>query len=272
MKLLYLVANQKMTESRASFVAEVAHRLQADLQILVASGDAGVFENAKASYEKVQHVFERSHHQARFVQGDPIKAMEGELSSEEYDMIVFAVGRRKRLIPSQYRLLSQQVIKKAKAPVLLVRRSSKLLDRMLVCTGGLEISEPVVSLSARLAGKVGMEATLLTVAAPVPSMYTGMAEMDETMEELLETDTPLAQHLRRSAKVLTDNGISSEVKVIHGDVVEGILEEAAAGNFDLVALGSTEGLTLRGILLGNVTQQIINRAACAVLVVKNNPR
>lgn len=51
-------------------------------------------------------------------------------------------------------------------------------------------------------------------------------------------------------------------------MVEGILEETDTGNYDLVVLGSTEGFTLRGILLGNVTQQIINRAACAVLVVK----
>lgn len=268
MKLLYLVANQEMTESRASFVAEIAHRLESDLQILVTAEDAGVLEKNKASYDQARHVFERTHHQVRFVQGDPVKAMERQLADDNYDMILFAVGRRKRLIPSQYRLLSQQIIKKAKVPVLLVRESSNLLNRMLVCTGGMDISEPVVSLSASLAGKVGMEATLLTVAAPVPSMYTGMSEMEETMEEILETDTPLAQHLRRCAKILTDNGISAEIKVIHGDVVEGILEETAVGNYDLVVLGSTEGFTLRGILLGNVTQQIINRAACAVLVVK----
>lgn len=268
MKLLYLVANQEMTESRASFVAEVAHRLEADLQILVTAEDPAVLEKTKASYDQAQHVFDRTVHQVRFVKGDPAKEMHSELDKDGYDMVLFAVGRRKRLIPSQYRLLSQQIIKKARVPVLLVRESSNLLNRMLVCTGGMDISEPVVTLSASLAGKVGMQATLLTVASPVPSMYTGMAEMEETMEELLETDTPLAQHLRRCAKILTDSGISAEIKVIHGDVVEGILEETEIGNYDLVVLGSTEGLTLRGILLGNVTQQIINRAVCAVLVVK----
>ena len=176
------------------------------------------------------------------------------------------------MIPSKFRLMIQKIIKQSEIPVLLVRKSSENLDRMLVCTGGLEISEPVVSLSARLAGQVGMQATLLTVSAPVPSMYTGMDEMEETLEEVLETETPLSLHLRKSAEMLTKSGINAEIKVNHGDVVEAILEEAGSALYDLVVLGSTEGWTLRGLLLGNVTQQIINRAPCAVLVVKQSSK
>jgi nucleotide-binding universal stress UspA family protein len=99
-------------------------------------------------------------------------------------------------------------------------------------------------------------------------MYTGMMEMEETLEELLETDTPLAQHLRGSADTLSKSGIEAEIKVRHGDVVEAILEETAEGQYDLVVLGETQGQTLRGLLLGNVTQQIINRAPSAVLISK----
>ena len=87
-------------------------------------------------------------------------------------------------------------------------------------------------------------------------------------QEMLETETPMARHLRRSASLLTEAGIEAEIKVRHGDVVEAILEETGTGQYDLVVLGSTESWTLQGLLLGNVTQQIINRAPCAVLVVK----
>jgi nucleotide-binding universal stress UspA family protein len=151
---------------------------------------------------------------------------------------------------------------------MLVRSVSRNFERMLVCTGGMEISKPVVNLSAKLAGTTGLLATLLTVSAAVPSMYTGMKVMDESLEKLLETETPMAQHLRRSAEALTASGIQAEIKISHGDVAEAILEETKEGHYDLVVLGETEGSTLRGLLLGNVTQQIINRAPCAVLISK----
>jgi nucleotide-binding universal stress UspA family protein len=153
---------------------------------------------------------------------------------------------------------------------MLVRHVSRKLERMLVCTGGLEISDPVVNLSAKLADQAGLKATLLTVSTAVPSMYTGMEEIEETLEELLETDTPVAQHLRHSAEQLTKSGVPAEIKIRHGDVVEAILEETLEGNYDLVVLGETEGATLRGLLLGNVTQQIINRAPSAVLISKKS--
>ena len=108
---------------------------------------------------------------------------------------------------------------------MLVRHGSKKLDRILVCTGGQEISEPVVDLSAKLADQADLKTTLLTVSTSVPSMYTGMGEMEETLGELLETETPVAQHLRRSAEQLTGRGVQAEVKIRYGDVVEAILEE-----------------------------------------------
>ncbi len=268
MSILYLVADQAMEEKRARFVAKVAARMHTNVQILVVARDPEVLAKAEEGFSQSGHVFDGTDSAVRFVLGDPVAEMQAELVKGSYALLLMGVGRRKRLIPSTFRLLSQQVLRKSSVPVLLVRDGSVDLDRMLVCTGGMEISAPVVKLSARLAGQVGLEATLLTVSPPVPSMYTGMDEMDETIEEILETETPLGQHLRNSAQLLAESGIKAEVKMVHGDVAEAILEETKTGDFDLVVLGSSEGWTLRGMLLGNVTQQIINRAACAVLVVK----
>ena len=110
-----------------------------------------------------------------------------------------------------------------------------------------------------------MKATLLHVAGAVPSMYTGLDEMEETIEELLVTDTPLAQHLRQCAGYFTEHDIAAEVEIRHGDVVEAILEEAEEGEYDLIVLGESGARKFRGMLMGNVTQQMINRAASAVV-------
>jgi universal stress protein A len=113
-----------------------------------------------------------------------------------------------------------------------------------------------------------LTATLLYVAGAVPSMYTGMDEIEERLDEVLETDTPLAKHLRMSAELLAKNNIEAQVEFRHGDVAESIILEAEEGDHDLIVLGTSGSNTFAGMLLGNVTQQVINRAKCAVLVVK----
>lgn len=264
MNLLFLIANQEVSTSAIGFVGQVAEKMNASLTILAANEDVARLAKIRTRLE-AEPVLPGT---TRFVQADPVAAMQSALDKMADAMLVVNVRRRRRVIPSNYRFLSQRIIKAANVPVLLVRNASNKLDRMLVCTGGVEISEPVVQLSAKLAGPAGLEATLLTVSVAVPSMYTGMGELDESLEALLETETPMAQHLRRCAEVMADSGIRAEVKISHGDVVEAILEEAQEGLYDLVVLGETEGSTLRGLLLGNVTQQIINRAPCAVLISK----
>ena len=270
MKLLYLIANQKMVQSVAEFVVQVAKKMDASLTILVASDSSEILETVENQVKKSKDTFEGLNYELKIALGDPVEEMKVELNRRDYDMVLIEVHRRRRVLPSGFRFLSQRIIKNSTVPIMLVRHGSKKLERMLVCTGGVKISEPVVDLSTKLAGQAGLEATLLTVSTPVPSMYTGMEEIDETLEELLETDTPVAQHLRHSAEQLTKSGVPAEIKIRHGDVVEAILEETLEGDYDLVVLGETEGATLRGLLLGNITQQIINRAPSAVLISKKS--
>jgi universal stress protein A len=78
----------------------------------------------------------------------------------------------------------------------------------------------------------------------------------------------LANHLRASAEILSENNVKAEIEIRHGDVAESILNEAKEEKHDLIVLGSSENSSLTGMLLGNVTQQIINRAESAVLIVK----
>jgi nucleotide-binding universal stress UspA family protein len=267
-KLLYLIPNQNINPAVAAYIAQVAARMKASVHLLIAADTQKVLDAAVGSLEEARPALAEVELTTASVLDDPVKAMQAAQAEQAYEMMLVGVPRRRRLIPSNFRLLSNRLIKRSLVPVMLVRNVSKKLDRMLVCTGGIKVSNRVVVLSAKLAGEADLSATLMTVLDAVPSMYTGMDEIEETLPEILTTDTPLAQHLRTSAEVLTGRGIDAEVKVRHGDVVEAILEEVAEGAYDLVVMGATEGGSLRGMLLGNVSQQIINRSPCAVLIAK----
>ena len=131
------------------------------------------------------------------------------------------------------------------------------------------VAEPVIETGAWLAGATHARATLLHVASPVPSMYTGLGEIEETLPELLQTRTPVAGHLRHGAEILARHQVSAALKLRYGVVADEILREALEGDYDLIVIGAsgTAG-RLKGWLLGNVTRQVVERARCSVLVVK----
>jgi nucleotide-binding universal stress UspA family protein len=268
MRLLYLIANQTIDEPVVHYATQVAKKIGASLHILVVTTDEKLQKTALEELVGINESLTEINFQISSDVGDPVDAMNAALEEKTYEMVLMGVPRRRRVIPSQFRFISHRIIKSCSIPIMLIRRVSESLERILVCTSGKEISKPVVDLSTKLAGAAKLQATLLYVAGAVPSMYTGIEGMDESLENLLETDTPLAQHLRRSAELLSTRNIPAEIKVKHGDVVGAILEEVDTRNYDLIVLGESSEQALTRLLLGNVTQQIINRAASAVLIVK----
>jgi nucleotide-binding universal stress UspA family protein len=267
MKLLYLSIDQMISSQIAAYVADVASRTESSVTLFVVADKEGSVEMIQKQISQIEEVITVPL-EVKLKTGDPISLILEEIKAGDYDIAIMAIRQRRRVVPSAYRILSQKIIKQSPIPIMLVRDAAPKLERVLVCTGGQDISVPVVEFSANLAGLAGLKATLLYVTGAVPSMYTGMYEMEEKLEELLETDTPLAKHLRTSAEVLAQRNVEAQIEIRQGDVAETILQEAEKGDIDLIVLGVSGSSTLAGMLLGNVTQQIINHACCAVLIVK----
>ena len=99
-------------------------------------------------------------------------------------------------------------------------------------------------------------------------MYTGLEQIEETIEEILQTDTPYAQHLRKSVELLQKTKLDSEVKIRRGIPIEEIVRETQVINYDLVVIGSSEvDQGLKEMLMGNMTRKIIDRVDLPVLIV-----
>jgi nucleotide-binding universal stress UspA family protein len=100
-------------------------------------------------------------------------------------------------------------------------------------------------------------------------MYTGLDEMDETLAELLQTDTPLAQHLRHGAQILAQHQVEAELELRRGTPTSEILQEIVEGNYDLVIIGASGAAgRLQEWLLGNVSREIVETCKCPILVVR----
>jgi len=157
-------------------------------------------------------------------------------------------------------------------PVLVAIGERKQLKRFVVCTGGKEFTERAVQFTGRLAAAVGASVTLLHVMAEPPAMYADLVRMEENVHQLLQSKSELGTNLRRQKRELERLGVSAEVHLRHGIVIDEVFEEVREGDYDLIVTGTSQarGL-LRHYIMGDLTRSILNRANVPVLVARAGP-
>ena len=256
-------------EPTVRFGGVVARVARAEITLLhvLASGQGR--EVGRAVLASAQELLPDLAAARRIRRGDPAGRILAEIRAGGYDLVVVGASRRAALPRKLLGSVALQVVHRAPTSVLVVRQAPPALRRLLICTGGLDVAEPVIEIGSWLAEVAGASATLLHVASPVPSMYTGLNEVEETLPELLRTDTPIARHLRNGAGILARRRVAAELRLRYGVVADEILREAREGEYDLVVIGSSAGMgRLKGWLLGDVTRQVVEFAPCSVLVVR----
>ena len=204
--------------------------------------------------------------------GEPVRQIVDQTSKNRYDLVVIgarwtgATGHHWRSEKTY------EVIKSIQPPVLVAIGECKKLKRFLVCTGGKEFIEQAVQFTGTLAAAVNASVTLLHVMAEPPAMYADLVRLEENVDQLLESKSELGTNLRRQKRELERLGVSAEVRLRHGIVIDQVFEEAREGDYDLIVTGTSQarGL-LRHYIMGDLTRSILNRANVPVLVARAGP-
>ena len=204
--------------------------------------------------------------------GEPVRQIVDQTSKNRYDLVVIgarwtgATGHHWRSEKTY------EVIKSIQPPVLVAIGECKKLKRFLVCTGGKEFIEQAVQFTGTLAAAVNASVTLLHVMAEPPAMYADLVRLEENVDQLLESKSELGTNLRRQKRELERLGVSAEVRLRHGIVINQVFEEAREGDYDLIVTGTSQarGL-LRHYIMGDLTRTILNRANVPVLVARAGP-
>ena len=204
--------------------------------------------------------------------GEPVHQILDQTSKSNYDLVV--IGARWTGAVGEYwrSKKTYEVIKTVRPPVLVAMGERKQLKRFVICTGGKEFIEQAVQFTGRLAAAVGASVTLLHVMAEPPALYADLVQLEENVDQLLESKSELGTNLRRQKRELDRLGVSSEVRLRHGIVVDEVFAEVSAGDYDLIVTGTSQarGL-LRHYIMGDLTRSILNRANVPVLVARAGP-
>ncbi len=201
--------------------------------------------------------------------GEPIGQILNQTTEHKYDIVVIGARRTGRTGLYWYSERTYEVIKAIPPPVLVAISERKQLKRFLVCTGGKQFIEEAVQLTGKVAAALGASVTLLHVMAEPPAVYADLVQLEEDVDQLLESGSELGLNLRRQKEDLQRLGVPAEVRVRHGIVIDQVFMEARTNDYDLIVTGSSQARgPLRHYIMGDLTRSILNRANCPVLVAR----
>jgi len=173
---------------------------------------------------------------------------------------------------SQLGDVAQKVIRDAHTSVILVKRDTPRIRKILLATDGSAYSNAAADILLGLPLPAQTHIVLMTTVNPRMAAVMKMPTMDlETnrnfLEQLQRAEEDKARGLLDELKCrLKSKGYTISAMVLRGDPVEEILMVASAVRPELIAIGA-KGLTgIEALLLGSVTQKVASLANCSVLI------
>ena len=121
-------------------------------------------------------------------------------------------------------------------------------------------------MAAELANALACDLLIVTVADRLLGEEVRQLPRGASIGDLLEALT--GQTLRDAEVRARELGVSRiEVKTCWGDVTQSLIDLAAASSCKMIVVDRRGRGQLAGLLLGNVSQKLVNLAPCAVVVV-----
>jgi nucleotide-binding universal stress UspA family protein len=145
-----------------------------------------------------------------------------------------------------------------------------MITHILTATDGSDGAIRGVQYAAYLATHLGCKVTLIHVVES-SHMYLSLDVTNEKLrhklkEQLIESGRSI---VRLSQKPLTDAGIAASYEITEGRPAYVICKYAEEGNFDLIIVGNHGLGKVSRVLLGSVSDEVVQAAKCPVLVVRS---
>lgn len=273
MKMLVCSIGSRKRIATLQFSCSVARALAAETTLLgVAQSEAGL--------EPLQGVLEDTAEflasaglisRARVELGSAEDVVVAELERNDYQLVALGALGGKRSRKAILNSVGHRIIEHAQASVLVIKGDRSQLQRILICISGTEHGRVPVRIGTALACGAGAKATVLHVVDAMPAMYTGLERMEETLSELLQSETDLAKELRWATREVNRDCPASELRLRRGIAATEILREGQVGDYDLIVLGSSKSRGgLFRVLLGDLAREVVQRAERPVLVVRQS--
>jgi len=147
------------------------------------------------------------------------------------------------------------ILQEARCHVAVLReRDLSEVHRVLIPASGGPHARLGLRLAAQIARKGDADLTVLRIARP-------SEELNKEAEERA------CGHLANEVLGDCESWVQTKV-VVHDTIVDGILEEAQRGDYDLLVIGASNEWSVKSLLVGAVPDAVADQAPCSVLMVR----
>jgi len=212
----------------------------------------------------------RSEAQIKVAHGHAAEEILKEAEAGGYHLIIVSARGRRGLTRFLLGSTSSRVVQYAPCSVLVVKKSSQDIRRILVCTAGGGPGLRDVRFAASIAAMTEAEITVLHVMSQIAlTEDTDLYDLEASAEELIARGTREGAHLKAALEVMERTAVRGTLKVRHGLVIDEIDAEAREGGHDMVVVGAHFAHGVSRLLLDDVTAHLLEALDTAVLVVKD---
>jgi nucleotide-binding universal stress UspA family protein len=271
MKILFCSDGSTQAENAVRFGALIAASCQAETSILGIVERSGQEDAVLQALRRAQEILKEYHLNAELITktGRPIREIIKRTQETRYDLVVIGAVRKGTRRPLWMSARAYKIIESVEPPVLVVIGGRTALHRILLCTGGAPQADATVQFAGEIAHRVNASVDLLHVLAEPPAVYANLVKSEDDAGRVLQSSSKLGRSLRHQKELLEKMGVSCEVHLQHGLVLDELLEELQRTEYDLVVSGSSPVHDrLRTYIMGNITREVVNRAELPVLVVR----
>lgn len=206
------------------------------------------------------------------LEGSPSESLAAMVAERGADLIVMTTHGRSGASRLWLGSVAESVVGHVTVPVLLVKQREGLVSafrKVLVALDGTPLAESVIESAVDVAGKDGVEYTIVRVVEPMTSLSVAAlgALPDPSPELWNEERKQVGSYLDSVADRLRARSLVVHVRsMVHTHASRGLLEAAGDMSADLIAI-STHGRTgLKRVLLGSVADKVLRGAETSVLL------
>jgi nucleotide-binding universal stress UspA family protein len=195
--------------------------------------------------------------------GNPIEEILAEALEGSFDLVVVGGGGKQLgLLNPQIGETTSKLARKLHTHFLVARNLPVQLGKVLFCTGSDAPASETMRLGGEWISKTPATIGLLHV-IPISKKATEIRSGARLPHDL---------QIDRASKQLRNAGVTNEIvaRIRHGLVVDEALKELSEGGYELLVVGShyQPGLDRwQGTLLDDITDQLLNRSNCSVLII-----
>ncbi|MFZ5633076.1 MAG: universal stress protein [Bacillota bacterium] len=147
-----------------------------------------------------------------------------------------------------------------------------MFKKILVPVDGSDLSVLTIKTAAKMAECFGSEIMLFHVMqlpSPMEIFETYSGKMGEIYYQIKERVEKFGERvLKNAVKECSAFKVNYKEKAVWGEPASEIIQEALLGKYDLVVIGSRGLDDIEDWLLGSVSQRVVRRSKCPVMVVR----